>query len=110
MIKLSVLPPSRVEKPLALNAQQARTLAELAAAQKLFCAEALWTLFLPKFDVIPRFSIKGCSGTCTRCSPITASTSQLITESCATIWPAARCSIWVPTLSPSPAGSSVSRK
>jgi predicted dehydrogenase len=41
-----------VEKPLALNANQAAELGGIAAAQRVFCMEALWTLFLPKFDVV----------------------------------------------------------
>ena len=41
-----------VEKPIALNATEAAELADLAAARSLFCAEALWSLFTPKFDVI----------------------------------------------------------
>lgn len=41
-----------VEKPLGLNAAEAREVAALAAARGLFCMEATWTLFLPKFDVI----------------------------------------------------------
>ena len=41
-----------VEKPIALNAAQAGELAGLAAAQGVFFMEALWTMFLPKFDVI----------------------------------------------------------
>jgi predicted dehydrogenase len=41
-----------VEKPIALNAQQAGELAGLAAKSGVFLMEALWTMFLPKFDVI----------------------------------------------------------
>jgi len=41
-----------VEKPITLNATEAQELADLAAARGLFCAEALWPLFTPKFDVI----------------------------------------------------------
>jgi predicted dehydrogenase len=41
-----------VEKPVTLNAAEAQELADLAAARGLFCAEALWSLFTPKFDVI----------------------------------------------------------
>jgi predicted dehydrogenase len=41
-----------VEKPLTVNAGQARQLATLASERGLFCSEALWSLFLPKFDVI----------------------------------------------------------
>ena len=41
-----------IEKPITLNAAEARELAGLAAARGLFCAEALWSLYLPKFDVV----------------------------------------------------------
>jgi predicted dehydrogenase len=41
-----------VEKPIALNRAQALEMAELAWRQKLFLAEALWTFYLPKFDVL----------------------------------------------------------
>jgi predicted dehydrogenase len=41
-----------IEKPLALNAREARELQARAAELDLYCAEAMWTLFTPKFDVI----------------------------------------------------------
>ena len=41
-----------IEKPIALNAAEAHELADLAAGRGMFCAEALWPLFTPKFDVI----------------------------------------------------------
>src|SRR6478609_3708981 len=41
-----------VEKPLAINATQARQIAHTAAAHNLFCMEAHWTTFLPKYDVL----------------------------------------------------------
>lgn len=41
-----------IEKPLALNATQGRAIAEAAGARGLFCMEAYWTAFLPKFDVL----------------------------------------------------------
>ncbi|MFG2799873.1 Gfo/Idh/MocA family protein [Streptomyces pseudovenezuelae] len=41
-----------VEKPLALDAAQAAEVARLAGERGLFCAEALWTFFLPRFDVV----------------------------------------------------------
>jgi predicted dehydrogenase len=41
-----------VEKPMALDHAQALEMATLARQQGLFLAEALWTYFLPKFDVI----------------------------------------------------------
>ena len=51
-----------VEKPIGLNADQARRLADQAAAAGLFCMEALWTLFLPKFDVIRQLLADGVFG------------------------------------------------
>ena len=41
-----------IEKPITLNATEAPELADLAREGGLFCAEALWPLFTPKFDVI----------------------------------------------------------
>jgi predicted dehydrogenase len=41
-----------VEKPIALNRAQALEMVELARRKRLFFAEALWTLYLPKFDVL----------------------------------------------------------
>jgi predicted dehydrogenase len=41
-----------IEKPLALNAREARELQVRAAELDLYCAEAMWTLFTLKFDVI----------------------------------------------------------
>lgn len=51
-----------VEKPIGLDAAQAAEIAELAAGQGLFCAEALWTFFLPKFDVIRQILGSGALG------------------------------------------------
>jgi predicted dehydrogenase len=41
-----------VEKPLTLNAKEARQLAEAAKRSNVLCMEAYWTDFLPKFDVL----------------------------------------------------------
>ena len=41
-----------IEKPLALTVADATDIARRAEQHGLFCMEALWTLFLPKFDVI----------------------------------------------------------
>ena len=41
-----------VEKPLALNADQGQRIADAARSRGLFCMEAYWTAFLPKFDVL----------------------------------------------------------
>jgi predicted dehydrogenase len=51
-----------IEKPITLNAAEARELADLAAARGLFCAEALWSLFLPKFDVVRQLLDDGVLG------------------------------------------------
>jgi predicted dehydrogenase len=54
--------PTVVEKPLALNASQAIELRGVAAANGTFLMEALWTLFLPKFDVIRQLLADGVFG------------------------------------------------
>lgn len=41
-----------VEKPLGATAQEARQIAAAAEAAGVFCMEAMWTAFLPKFDVL----------------------------------------------------------
>jgi predicted dehydrogenase len=41
-----------VEKPLALDSAQGREIVESARAKGLFAAEALWTFFLPRYDVL----------------------------------------------------------
>jgi predicted dehydrogenase len=51
-----------VEKPLALNAAQAADIARLAADRGRFCAEALWTFFLPRFDVVRQLLEAGTLG------------------------------------------------
>jgi predicted dehydrogenase len=51
-----------VEKPLALNAAQATEIARLAADRGRFCAEALWTFFLPKFDIVRQLLADGALG------------------------------------------------
>jgi predicted dehydrogenase len=51
-----------VEKPIALNAVQAGELRDLADAQGVFLMEALWTMFLPKFDIIRQLLADGVFG------------------------------------------------
>jgi predicted dehydrogenase len=51
-----------IEKPLALNAAEATEIAELATGRGLFCAEALWTFFLPKFDILRQILDSGVLG------------------------------------------------
>ena len=51
-----------VEKPLALNAAEARKLAEAALHQRVLLMEAYWTDFLPKFDVLRQLLADGVLG------------------------------------------------
>ena len=54
-----------VEKPIGLNAAQARDIAKRAEAAGVFAAEAMWSFFLPKFDVIRQILDAGTLGTVT---------------------------------------------
>jgi predicted dehydrogenase len=51
-----------VEKPLAMNAGEARKIASAAAARNLFCMEAHWTSFLPKYDILQQLLDSGALG------------------------------------------------
>ena len=41
-----------IEKPIGLSGSEARQIAAAAEAAGVFCMEAMWTAFLPKYDVI----------------------------------------------------------
>jgi predicted dehydrogenase len=51
-----------VEKPIALNAAEAQEIADRAAACGVYCAEALWTFYLPRYDVIRQLLDDGVLG------------------------------------------------
>jgi len=51
-----------VEKPIALNRAQALEMVKLARRKRLFFAEALWTFYLPKFDVLRQLLETGAIG------------------------------------------------
>jgi len=51
-----------VEKPLALDAEEGRRIARAASARGVFCMEALWTLFLPRYDVLRQLLADGALG------------------------------------------------
>lgn len=51
-----------VEKPLGLDAAEAEHIAGRAAAAGVYCAEALWTFFLPRFDVVRQVLESGVIG------------------------------------------------
>ncbi len=51
-----------VEKPMALNRAQAEEMVEAARRKGVFFAEALWTYFLPKFDVLQQVLDSGMIG------------------------------------------------
>ena len=52
-----------VEKPVGLNAVEAQRIHDAARAAGVFCMEAMWTLFLPKYDVIRQLLDDGVLGT-----------------------------------------------
>lgn len=54
-----------IEKPIALNAVQARDIAARAEEAGVFAAEAMWSFFLPKFDVIRQVLDAGTLGAIT---------------------------------------------
>ena len=62
LLALSAGKHTVVEKPLALDAAQARRIAAAAEAGGLFCMEAYWTAFLPKFDVLRQLLDGGALG------------------------------------------------
>jgi predicted dehydrogenase len=51
-----------VEKPLALDGEQARRLVAAARAHGVFCMEAMWTVLLPKYDVVRQVVMSGLLG------------------------------------------------
>ena len=51
-----------VEKPLALDADEGELIATAAAARGVFCMEALWSLFLPRYDVLRQLLADGALG------------------------------------------------
>ena len=51
-----------VEKPVGLDAAEARRIGEAAARAGVFCMEAMWTLFLPRFDVVRQLLADGVVG------------------------------------------------
>lgn len=51
-----------IEKPIALNAAEARDIQDRAERAGLFAAEALWSFFLPKFDVVRQVIDSGMLG------------------------------------------------
>jgi hypothetical protein len=51
-----------VEKPLAINASEARQLKEAARRKNVFLMEAFWSAFLPKFDIIRQLLADGALG------------------------------------------------
>ena len=85
-----------VEKPLALNAAEAKKLADAALDKGVFSMEAYWTTSCPSSTCCVSSSRTAPWARSTRFSPITASTSGRTTELCAPTWPAARCLISAP--------------
>lgn len=51
-----------VEKPVGLDAAEARAIGDAAEEAGVFCMEAMWSLFLPKFDVVRQVVESGALG------------------------------------------------
>ncbi|EYD76897.1 GFO/IDH/MOCA family oxidoreductase [Rubellimicrobium mesophilum DSM 19309] len=62
LLALNAGKPVLVEKPIALTRAQAAEMVALARSKGVFFAEALWTYFLPKFDVIEQVLESGVLG------------------------------------------------
>ena len=58
---------------LGLDATEAEEVSAAAAAAGVFCMEAMWTFFLPRFDVVRQVLEPGSSAMSARCWPTTAS-------------------------------------
>ncbi|TNM66914.1 Gfo/Idh/MocA family oxidoreductase [Streptomyces sp. NP160] len=54
--------PVLVEKPLALDAAQGQRIADAARSAGVFCAEALWSSYLPRWDVVRQLLDDGTLG------------------------------------------------
>ena len=63
LLSLRAGKPTLVEKPLGATADEARQIATAATAAGVFCMEAMWTAFLPKFDVLRQVFDGGGLGT-----------------------------------------------
>lgn len=51
-----------VEKPMGITAEQVRLMTQATQAHNVFASEAMWTFFLPKFDVIAQLLEAGTLG------------------------------------------------
>jgi len=51
-----------VEKPVGLDAGEARMVGEAVARAGVFCMEAMWSLFLPRFDIVRQLLADGVVG------------------------------------------------
>ena len=76
-----VAPASACAKPMGLDAAQAEEVSAAAATAGVLCMEAMWTLFLPRFDVVRQVLEQGLLGEVGRCWPTTASGSNRPTGS-----------------------------
>jgi predicted dehydrogenase len=52
-----------IEKPIAISASQAREISSAADAARVMAAEAMWTRYLPQFDVVRQLLERGDLGT-----------------------------------------------
>ncbi len=75
--------PVLVEKPFAVDAEQARQIADAARSGSVFCMEAMWTRFLPLVRRVRRMTEAGAFGTILS---ITASFGGPGTDPLDTVW------------------------
>lgn len=83
-----------IEKPLALNAQQATQLKQAAATANRLCMEAMWCNFIPKYDVIRQLLEDGVLGDVHTLIADHGEFSHQTTAFLMPIWRAVRCWIW----------------
>ena len=95
-----------VEKPVGLDAAEARVIGEAACRAGVFCMEAMWTLFLPRYDIVRQLLADSVVGEPKVVQADMGSRSRTPTASCAPSSPVARCSTWAPIRSPLPRGCS----
>jgi predicted dehydrogenase len=62
LLAISAGKPVLVEKPFAMDAYQARTVADAAKGAGVFCMEAMWTRFLPHMERIRELLAEGALG------------------------------------------------
>ena len=100
-----------IEKPIATSAREAEEIAAAARAAGVFAAEAMWTRYLPQFDVLDQVLQRGDLGTIRLATAEVGGRSETTRRpACSTpAWPAGRRSTWASTGTGSRSSRSVAR-